>query len=143
MMRDLSARKQRELRAIYHLSPILWAVIRGHDTAEKVAAKLRKRQQAIELGIDAGISIGLLVEQGDRLLPAQPNHRSMYHTLNPSREPTTARGSIAVEQLTYEILSTQQVAELLDRPYHSVYKTLQRWQDKGLVQRVDKRWQRL
>lgn len=130
----------KELRNLYHASPIVWAVVKGSHTPEVIAEALGKSLGSIRRGIIACRQAGMIREEESRLMPGLPYHRGLHRQLFPERVPQIT--SPLLDALSAEPLSTQQVADQVGRSYHSTYRSLQRWQTKGFVAREGKLWRR-
>lgn len=138
MPEQLSPAIRRQLKNLYHLSPLVWAVVRGCDDAELIAQRLAKPLESIEKGISSAVQAGLLGYHEGRIIPLNRYHRDLYHGLHPKAR--LGSSTPIVDMLGNQTLTTTQIAEGLGRNYHSTYKTLQRMQVRGILTRVDKRW---
>lgn len=81
------------IKAIYQTDPILWAVIKGHDTEEALEHKFfRWAPSRLQRAINNSISTGNTKRHGSRILPAHDEHKLMkknlkQRTTRPSRSP--------------------------------------------------------
>lgn len=135
---DLDPLTRKHLKNMYHLSPILWAVVRGCGDAPSIAQRLAKPLDGIELGIISAIRLGLIRRDDDRLVPEHPHAKGLYKVINP--ELSLSLRHPILDALGEGPMTTGDIAHAVGRPYHSVYKTLRRFHDRGHVIRVDKRW---
>jgi predicted Rossmann fold nucleotide-binding protein DprA/Smf involved in DNA uptake len=137
-MTEISVRVRRELKDLYHLSPILWAVVRGCDGGPEIARRLAKPVESIERGIRSAVQAGLLRRDEGRLVPLSRHHRELHRSLNPAIQ--LGSNHPVMDLIGDQTLTTSQIAVGLGRPYHSVYKTLQRMEARGHLTRVNKLW---
>lgn len=140
-MTELSARMKWQLRDVYHLSPILWSVIRGDEDTQAIARRLAKPLDSVERGVLSGVRASLLKFDQGRIVPMNRHHRDLFAKMNP--DVILSSLNPVLDVMGDQTLSTKDIADLVNRPYHSTYKTLQRLQARGEVTRVDKRWRRV
>lgn len=129
---------RKKLKDLYHWSPLLWAVVRGCDSAETIAQRLAKPLESIQRGIHGALAAGMIQYDGGKLVPAARIHRAIYSTVNPGL--TLSPNHPIIGALGDDTMSTGDIARAVGRPYHSVYKTLQRFEDRGHLVRVNKLW---
>lgn len=136
-------RLKRRLASIYHLSPVLWAVVKGHADEEAIARRLGKPQQGVRRGIEEAIYAGILTREEGKLMPNLPRHRSLYNELHPQIPIIRYASHPILKLLGDRVMTTTDIAGGINRPYHSTYKSLQRLQANDLVTRVDKLWRKV
>lgn len=130
-----------KLRDIYHLSPVLWAVIQGHRTRLEIEDALNKD---CSRAIRGAIASGMLLDDAGRLRPTLGHHIKLIRLLNPDNPEINKAPHTIIDLLTlHGSLSTVDVATRTKRPYNSAYKTLRRLQDQGLVTRRGNLWVRV
>lgn len=141
-MSQLTATDRRRLRDLYHLSPLLWAVVRGCNDSQSIARRLAKPLESIDRGIHSARQSGLLRYDQGLIVPAARFYFDLYRALNPGTVITEGSGHPIIAVLGHKTMTTGDIASALDRSYHSTYKTLQRLHDRGDLIRVNKRWRR-
>lgn len=124
-----------ELRDLYHLSPVLWAVVYGCVTRDQIELKLgRDCTRAIRSAGQAG----LLVAEGPLLHLVLHHHQELARLLNPPAEELPSHHVLKL--LSGGPRSTQSLAELAGRTYNGTYKTLRRLEATHYVTRRGKLW---
>lgn len=72
-----------ELKAIYHINPTLWAVVKGANTDEEIAAKLPNwKPETIQRRLAEALVNNHLKIWGKRYLPTQERHKVLKRRLS-------------------------------------------------------------
>lgn len=133
---------KRHMVDIYHFSPLVWAVIKGADTPDLIADMLGKPVAKICQGVDEALRMGVIERCQGALMPVRPSHLRLL-TLITGNEPRAELNHPVLKVMGSTPMTTADIARLMVRPYNSVYKTLQRMEQRRLVARVGKAWQKL
>lgn len=82
----IQAKRNRELkaevRALYSLSPVLWAVVKGYDTYDSLLTKLGWSSKRLTSYIQYAIEDNYLHQWGNRYLPTQERHKVLKKRLS-------------------------------------------------------------
>jgi predicted transcriptional regulator len=132
----MNARQKRQIKALYHLSPVLWAIVQGCTTRLRVEDKLGKDCSS---ALQSAHAAYLVKEEHGRLVLTNEHHRSLARAVN--SEAYEANDEHPLLSLLADGPSdTVELARVAGRPYNSVYKTLRRLEEHGLVQHLGKHW---
>jgi hypothetical protein len=81
IIRRIRAKHKREVKAevkaLYALSPVLWAVVKGYDTEEAILDKLGWSYERLATHLSWAVKQRYLRRWGSRILPIQPNHKQL------------------------------------------------------------------
>lgn len=82
----IQAKRARELkdevRALYSLSPVLWAIVKGHDTFDAIQAKLGWTTKRLTAYIQCAIEDNYIHRWGHRYLPTRERHKVLKRRLS-------------------------------------------------------------
>lgn len=126
-----------QLRDLYHLSPVLWAVTQGCLNLAEINEKLGKDSSR---GLKSALRSGLLTEHGQGYVLHLVNHHhlNLARQLNPLNEVDSAHPALRL--LDLGPANTRDIAFDLQRSYNSTYKTLRRLEAAHYVTRQGKLW---
>lgn len=75
--RDLKA----EVKALYAINPVLWAVVKGYDTPERIATRFKWTSKWTDEAIDLAITGNHVKWWGSKLRPTQDRHKILRRRL--------------------------------------------------------------
>ncbi len=82
---NIQAKRKRHLktqiRALYRINPVLWAVVKGYDTPDKIATKLQWSPTRTTTTIERAISNHHIKRWNHKLRPVKEDHKQLQRRL--------------------------------------------------------------
>lgn len=132
---------QRDLTQLFHLSPVVWAVVKGYNTQDTMARKLGKSVPTVRRALSSAVRLKLLKLDDGQYIPDNEHLVRLWHELHPDEQPLLATPP-ALHALGRRHMTTADLARKLGRSYNSTYKSLHRWERQGRVTQTNKLWRR-